>query len=87
MIEKSYYLIAFSSTHEAMAAESFFKKNNLNVKLIPLPSIISAGCGFAIKVLPSELARVESSLKQSVLEWSGLYKVVKIGDKTSVEEW
>lgn len=86
-MSQEYYLIVFNSTHAAMSAEAFLKKNNLNVKLVPLPSVISAGCGFSIKVLPSEVAGVEAWLKQSAFEWSGLYKLVKIGSKTSVYGW
>lgn len=84
---QDYYLIVFDSTHAAMSAEAFLKKKNLKVKLIPLPSVISAGCGFSIKVLPSEVAGVEVWLKQAAFEWSGLYKLVKVGSKTSVYCW
>lgn len=87
MMRQSYYLIVFASTHTAMSAESFLKKMNLNVKLVPLPSIISTGCGFSIKVLPSELTGVEACLKQSVFEWSDLYKLVKVGSETRVDCW
>ena len=87
MITQDYYLIVFDSTHAAMSAEAFFKNMNVHVKLIPLPSIISVGCGFAIKVLPKGLAAVEACLRQSPFEWSGLYKLVKVGAETHVEYW
>lgn len=84
---QEYYLIVFNSTHAAMSAEAFLKKKNLKVKLVPLPSVISTGCGFAIKVLSSELAGVVVWLKQSAFVWSGLYKLAKLGSKTSVDCW
>jgi len=87
MIALDYYLITFDSTHAAMAAESFFKNKNIRVKLIPLPSVISAGCGFSLRVLPSEVKTVEPLLLQSELEWSKLYKIVKLGRTSKVEPW
>jgi len=87
MTIQDYYLIVFDGTHAAMSAESFFKNMNIRVKLIPLPSFISAGCGFSIKVLPSDVKEVESLLGRSELEWSGLYKVVKTGHVSEVERW
>ena len=87
MIGQSYYLIAFDSTHDAMAAEAFLKDKKVNMRLIPLPSAISTGCGFSIKVLPNELEVVEGWLRQSAFEWSALYKLVKNGSQTHVEYW
>jgi len=84
---QDYYLIVFDSTHAAMAAEVFFKNMNIHVKLIPLPSAISTGCGFSIKVLPNEVKVVEALLKRSELEWSKLYKIVKAGSSSKVEPW
>ena len=84
---QDYYLIVFDGTHAAMSAEAFFKNVNVHVKLIPLPSFISAGCGFSIKVLPSEVKVVEALLKRSEIEWSELYKIVKAGHISKVERW
>jgi len=87
MIAKDYYLIAFDGAHAAMSAEAYFKNMNVRVKLIPLPSAISAGCGFSIRVLPSEMKAVEELLRRSEIEWSELYKIVKVGSKSKVEPW
>lgn len=38
-------LIAFNSTTNAMAVESYCKSNNIEGRMIPLPRKISAGCG------------------------------------------
>ena len=84
---QDYYLIVFEGTHAALSAESFFKKMNVRVKLIPLPSFIAAGCGFSIKVLPNEVKRVEALLERPELEWSKLYKIVKVGGDQLVEHW
>lgn len=47
MNEKAKILISFDSTTQAMAMEKACKENNIEGRLIPLPKIISAGCGIA----------------------------------------
>jgi hypothetical protein len=85
--EQYYYLIAFDSTHAAINAEKMLKKVSVKIKLVPLPSIVATGCGFGIKVLPSEVTEIEIILKQSLFEWSNLYKLTKVGNTTQAEKW
>ncbi|HJA72530.1 MAG TPA: DUF3343 domain-containing protein [Candidatus Lachnoclostridium stercoravium] len=40
-------VIAFSATAEAAAMDEACRKDNMPGRLIPLPTVISAGCGFA----------------------------------------
>ena len=48
MLKKTEKLvITFHTTTEAMAMESACKKENADGRLIPVPRIISAGCGLA----------------------------------------
>ena len=87
MMEQHYYLITFAGTHAALKAEAVFKERDVKVKVIPLPSVIAAGCGFSIKVLPGEKQAVEAVLQQSLFEWSNLYELVKIGSENKVKNW
>ena len=87
MIGQHYYLIVFDGTHGALKAEAIFKEMNVRVKVIPLPSVIAAGCGFAIKVLPSEKEAAETLLQQSLFEWSNRYELIKTGTEVKVERW
>lgn len=40
------YLMAFESTHAAMASEATLGRDN--VRMVPVPRAISAGCGIAL---------------------------------------
>ena len=40
-------VITFSTTAEAAAMEEACRKDGMEGRLIPLPTVISAGCGFA----------------------------------------
>ena len=87
MINDSYYLIAFDSTHSAMAAEAFFKERQTAAKLIPLPGVISAGCGFAIKIAPADKEDVLSLLKHSTFDGANFYKITKENGEIVADSW
>ena len=82
-----YFLIAFDSTHAALEAEAFFNKKEIKAKLIPLPSAISAGCGFAIKILTSEIQVVKGLLTEEIFKSAKFYEVKKIKRITNIEKW
>jgi len=87
MINASYYLIAFDSTHAAMAADAYFREKNAPAKLIPLPSVISAGCGFAIKVKLADAETIESLLTDVIFERATFYQITKTNGETGVMPW
>lgn len=43
------FVLAFASTHAAMAAQVAFKEVGASFALIPTPREISAGCGMSLK--------------------------------------
>ena len=43
------FVLAFDSTHAAMAAQAAFKAAGASFALIPTPREISAGCGMSLK--------------------------------------
>ncbi|WP_080797291.1 DUF3343 domain-containing protein [Arabiibacter massiliensis] len=56
------YVLAFESTHAAMAADKFLSPGG--AKLIPTPRAVSAGCGMSLRFTAADdaeaLARVRS---------------------------
>lgn len=63
MREKTLRLIvAFASTHDAMAFEETCLSRGVPGRLIPLPREISAGCGLAWSAPPGEEAAVRQAL-------------------------
>jgi hypothetical protein len=45
--KKLYYVITFGKTTDAMQMEKICSEKNINGRLIPLPTQISASCGLA----------------------------------------
>ena len=63
MIEKKLRLIiSFNKTTDAMAFEECCLKNKIAGRLIPLPKVISAGCGLAWKCEVDKKAEMEQAL-------------------------
>ncbi len=44
------YVIAFESTHAAMAASEKLMSGGMRFETIPVPPTISAGCGIALRI-------------------------------------
>ena len=44
--------ITFYTSAEAMATESACKENNIQGKLVPVPRVLSAGCGISGECSP-----------------------------------
>ena len=51
---KTYIVLSFRTTLEAMEWENQCMTQNVPGRLIPLPREISAGCGLAWRMLPEE---------------------------------
>ncbi len=51
-----YYILAFTNTHDAIAAET--ATHHLGARLIPLPAQIAAGCGLALRFSPDILEKI-----------------------------
>jgi len=75
-----YYVVTFNSITDAMNAEKLV--SNHGGILIPVPSKISAGCGFAIRLCEPDPA---VGMLKSKAEFAGLYFLSGLGkDKTVV---
>lgn len=61
MIEE-FYLYTFSNTHGAIAAEKLLKE--LNVRIMPVPRVISASCGISVKVEPEKFEAAKALMNE-----------------------
>lgn len=56
------FVLAFESTHAAMAAMSTLDASGTRYAVIPTPREISAGCGMSLRFAPELLADVREQL-------------------------
>ncbi len=77
MREKTMKLvITFHTTTQAMAMEAFCQKENLPGRLIPLPGVVSAGCGLCWCANLDEDKLLETKMKKEKLEFDKVYHVM-----------
>lgn len=58
-------IVAFRSTHDAMAFEEHCERHGVQGRLIPLPKEISAGCGLAWSAPPDDPENVSNLLRSA----------------------
>ena len=61
-------LVAFYTTHDAMAFEDFCGESGIEGRLIPLPREISAGCGLAWSAPPEDEPQVREILQAAQIK-------------------
>ena len=68
-------LVTFSSTVQAMAFEQAAQEEGLPGRLIPVPKVITAGCGLAYKAPPEAGKAVEALLSQRGCAIEGIWEL------------
>ncbi|MBC2578150.1 DUF3343 domain-containing protein [Peptostreptococcus russellii] len=61
--------VTFYTTAEAMATEEACKSRNIEGKLVPVPRVLSAGCGISWKGNSKDKDITEQALKEDDIEW------------------
>lgn len=60
-------VVTFSNTTDAMKMETLCEENNVPGRMIPVPKVISAGCGLAWCADPENEDRIREVLKKAGL--------------------
>lgn len=62
--KKEYMVLTFHTTTEAMAMEKKCGEQHIPGRLIPVPTSITAGCGLAWRILPSEYQTYQNAINR-----------------------
>lgn len=68
-------IVTFHTTTEAMAFEKYCKAMNIPGRLIPVPVMITAGCGLAWMVNPKHKEEIRALMEKFSLEVDALYEI------------
>lgn len=66
--KRTYQVLSFRTTAEAMAWEKHCLAAGIPGRLIPLPREISAGCGLAWRMLPEDWVAWQEKLERSAFD-------------------
>jgi len=75
-MKENYIITTFYSTHLALKFESLLKKNDLKVKIIPVPRQISASCGLAGRALSKDYDAVVNLIEETSFEVEEIYELI-----------
>lgn len=68
-------IVTFHTTTEAMAFEKYCKAMNIPGRLIPVPVMITAGCGLAWMVNPMHKEEISALMEKFSLEIDTFYEI------------
>ncbi|HCL89874.1 MAG TPA: hypothetical protein DHW70_00880 [Candidatus Atribacteria bacterium] len=74
-MDESYSVVIFYSTSAAIRAESLTKKENLKIKLIPVPRHLSSDCGICLRFNNEDRSTIEKILQDGKVEYENIYKI------------
>lgn len=83
-MEQVFLIVAFASSHDALKAETVCAKQQLSVRLIPIPPEVSAGCGLALRSELGQADRVRDILEREGVQ-GDFYRLKREGIKRTVE--
>lgn len=69
-------LVTFPATTDAMAMENYCHENGIPGRLIPAPSIISAGCGMCWSAPTQTREAVEAAAVAAGIRTEGIYELL-----------
>ncbi len=72
---EEYRVVLFYSTSAAIKAESLAKKENLVVKLIPVPRNLSSDCGICLLFRSQDKLVIEDLLNRGKIEYENIYPI------------
>lgn len=76
-----YSIITFPNTHSALQAEKVLQKEEFSpFTIMPVPGVISSGCGLAIKLTPDNYQQALEILQSSGVVIEGVYSIDRAAD-------
>lgn len=79
-------LIAFDSTHMAIASEKKAKAAGLKARLVPTPEAISASCGLALRVKEGDVTWARTFLTTEEKISAHLYELLEVSGQKSYQK-
>ncbi|RKD29282.1 DUF3343 domain-containing protein [Lacrimispora algidixylanolytica] len=67
-------LFTFHNTHHSILAEKILLEANIPVKVMPMPEVITAGCGLCLRLPEADGLCAYHLLKSSSISPRGIYR-------------
>jgi len=74
-MKDNFSVVIFYSNSAAIRAESLTKKENLKIKLIPVPRYLSSDCGICLRFNNEDKSKIEKILQDGKVEYENIYRI------------
>lgn len=75
-MKENYIITTFYSTHLALKFENLLKKNDLTIKIIPVPRQISASCGLAGRAFSEDYDKIVKLIEDTSFDIEEIYELI-----------
>lgn len=72
---RDYVVFGFSSTHDALAAETALKTEGVAFRVVPTPQGMGELCGIALRVLPEDEEAAKAAMDAHGVSWTATVTV------------
>ncbi|AYD41367.1 DUF3343 domain-containing protein [Clostridium fermenticellae] len=69
----NYYILTFKNTIGAISGESTLKENNIELEVMPTPTVITKSCGLSIRVEEKYITKVKKLVKSEKVMVKRIY--------------
>jgi hypothetical protein len=83
---ESFHVATFHSVSQALRFEKLLVQRGLDIKMIPVPRVISSSCGIAARFNDDDLQPVRTILEAGEAEAEGLYHLTYPGKRIQAEQ-
>ncbi|MEG0857566.1 MAG: DUF3343 domain-containing protein [Terrisporobacter sp.] len=73
----SYFVIIFKNTYDAISAEKKLEEENITLKIMPTPTLITQSCGICVRIEEREM--VNTIIKDEIIVFKNIYERIGVG--------
>ena len=76
-------VITFARTNETIYAERLLEEAGVSIQIMPLPSVIRAGCGLCLRLPQKQLQEATALLDQANIPVQGIYTRIAARERST----
>lgn len=68
----NYFIIVFKNTYDAMSAEKKLEEENMVLRIMPTPTIITQSCGICVRI--EDRKKIDTIINDEIIEFKNIYE-------------
>ena len=75
--QNNMHLITFKISAMAFKFENYCKREEIEVKMIPVPSSLSKSCGYSCRINKEDIEDIKKLCEEKNIKYSDIYKITE----------